>query len=340
MGMTRAEKIFICIAFVLVFGFPAGVILVSITRPHPPPVTPVSLRGAVLRQDTDPRKQQPIANARITVTGGGSTVSGKSDTSGLFHVVLRPGVTPGQTITVNFQHHDYKAFESTQAPADRLWVVRMVPIAAEAPKIAKTGPKGLEVAIKDVRVRYSVKFPSTRNVGFALETFEVANKGNVPCKGRKPCSPDGKWKAAVGSVSLDAGDSNEFRNPRVSCIAGPCPFTKIESGDLSAPVRKIKLSVLNWSDTATFLVEAEVTHTMVSDMIRQSYPVVFGDGMSFTLPPAAEGPSIEADLNGEPIVFPLGPQLILSWAVCQIEISPAKTKIYRCELKPGYRFVK
>jgi hypothetical protein len=60
--------------------------------------------------------------------------------------------------------------------------------------------------------------------------------------------------------------------------------------------------------------------------------------MNFILPAGAEGPSIEATLNGNEIVFPLGPALILSWATCTEEISPDQTQIYRCELKPGYTF--
>src|SRR5207245_4627380 len=67
------------------------------------------------------------------------------------------------------------------------------------------------------------------NIGSAVQVFQIENKGNVPCNGQDPCSPDGKWKAAIGGASLDAGTGNEFRDARVSCIAGPCPFTKIES---------------------------------------------------------------------------------------------------------------
>jgi hypothetical protein len=100
----------------------------------------------------------------------------------------------------------------------------------------------------------------------------------------------------------------------------------------------LKVTAEAWSDTATFLVEAEVTHTRVADMVRYSYPVIFGPGMNFILPAGAEGPSIEATLNGDNIVFPLGPALILSWATCTEEVSPEQTRIYRCELKPGYKF--
>jgi hypothetical protein len=77
---------------------------------------------------------------------------------------------------------------------------------------------------------------------------------------------------------------------------------------------------------------------MVSDMVRHSYPVIFGGSMNFTLPPGAQGPSIEAEMNGLDIVFPLGPKLILSWANCSVEFSPDQTKLYRCKLRPGFRF--
>ena len=57
--------------------------------------------------------------------------------------------------------------------------------------------------------------------------------------------------------------------------------------------------------------------------------------MNFTLPATAQGPSIEAEVNGVAIVYPLGPSLKLSWANCSMELVPIGTKLYRCELKPG-----
>jgi hypothetical protein len=142
----------------------------------------------------------------------------------------------------------------------------------------------------------------------------------------------------MGSVSLDAGLGNEFRNARASCIAGPCPFTKIDSSAFSDGSRIIKASALDWSDTATFLVEAEVFHPMVSGNVRESYPAIFGQALNFTLPAAAEGVSIEAEINGDAIVFPLGPDLFLSWAECDTRINKDQTRVYRCELKPRHRF--
>ena len=176
------------------------------------------------------------------------------------------------------------------------------------------------------------------NVGSAVKTFPVENVGNIPCAGRSPCSPDDKWKAAIGSTSLDAGMGNEFQNARVSCIAGPCPFTKIENEQFPKASQKITASALNWSNTATFLVEAEVIHIMQSQIDHQSYPVIFGPALNFTLPADAEGVSLEADIAGETIIFPLGPDLFLSWANCNARVNRDHTKVYRCELKPEYRF--
>ena len=102
----------------------------------------------------------------------------------------------------------------------------------------------------------------------------------------------------------------------------------------------IKVSALNWSDTATFLLEAEVYHTAISSEVRELYPVIFGQTLNFTVPPTQEGVSLEADLGGSPMVFPLGPDPELSWATCTVRtgMEEEKTTVYRCELRPGYRF--
>jgi hypothetical protein len=56
------------------------------------------------------------------------------------------------------------------------------------------------------------------------------------------------------------------------------------------------------------------------------------------LPATAQGPSIEAELNGNRIVFPLGPSPVLSWAICNVRVERNQAKDYRCELKAGYQF--
>ena len=77
---------------------------------------------------------------------------------------------------------------------------------------------------------------------------------------------------------------------------------------------------------------------MVTQMERWSYPVIFGEALSFTLPSAAESVSIEAELDGQSIIFPLGPSLFLSWATCDAAVNPDRGRIYRCTPKPGYGF--
>jgi hypothetical protein len=139
---------------------------------------------------------------------------------------------------------------------------------------------------------------------------------------------------------LDAGTGNVFRDARASCIAGPCPFTRIDSSGFANGGRTITASALDWSDTATFLLEAEVFRDTIDSSERESYPVIFGKTLHFTLPSTQEGASIEAEVDGTQMVFPLGPDLYLSWANCTARNSSEQDKstVYQCELKPDYRF--
>ena len=128
------------------------------------------------------------------------------------------------------------------------------------------------------------------DIGSAVKTFEVVNTGNVDVQRSKPLLA--RWKMesdCCRAMSLDAGEGNEFRNPRVSCIAGPCPFTKIDSDGLAENGRVFKVSVRDWSDPATFLVEAEVVHPMTGEIVRQSYPAILGRNLNFTLPVRSGG---------------------------------------------------
>jgi hypothetical protein len=86
------------------------------------------------------------------------------------------------------------------------------------------------------------------------------------------------------------------------------------------------------------LLQAEVFHKQIDNTVRVAYPVILGTSLNFTLPPSAEGPSIEAEVNGENIVFPLGPKPVLSWADCNVSVDKNRAKFYRCDLKNEYRF--
>ncbi|PYV47071.1 MAG: hypothetical protein DMG94_07585 [Acidobacteria bacterium] len=293
------------------------------------------IQGAVITRNADPRKQLPIADVEVTANDGYSMVQSKSDASGLFTIVLRKPLLRGQIISLQFQHRDYAPLSLTVNAPGNITVAALTPVVRTTPIVDNSARQ----TIGNTVVRYSIKTASTVPIGSAVRAFEAVNEGGVPCAAHLQCSPDGKWKAATGSTSLDAGEGNEFRNARASCISGPCPFTRIDPSGLAHDGRIISVTGTTWSDTATFLVEAEVVHPMTTDVVRNSYPAIFGDALNFTLPPSAEGVSIQADLNGETIVFPLGPALILSWADCNLRVNRDQTRVFRCELKPGYRWV-
>jgi hypothetical protein len=329
--MSTGTKVVLAIASVAV-PLTLLAIWVFFYLPHS---KPLQLRGAVLVQDADPGKRLPVADTAVTViSDAAATVTGKSDASGYFNVQLPVAVRRGRAITLQFRHREYKPLEVHDYVADKLYVVEM------APYVRKAAPPSNQsrTMVANLRVRYSIKAMTTVNIGSAVKTFEVRNVGNVSCKGQHPCSPDGMWKASIGPVTLDAGAGNEFRNVRVSCIAGPCPFSRIEEDGFSRGGQKISASVRAWSDTVTYLLEAEVFHPMVSEVVHESHPVIFGRSLNFTLPASAEGVCIEADVAGQTIIYPLGPALFLSWANCDATGRPDQAKVYRCELKPEYQF--
>lgn len=328
--MTKKKKAVLWTASLLVLLAIATALALS----YFPHRKALRIEGAVIVQDADAIKRVPIAGVSITATTDVETFSATSNSLGFFTVQLPVSVRRGRAITLHFRHRDYKPLDSHEYVGDKLYIAKMESV-AQSSSASQNRPR---VTVANIRVRYATKAMTTVNVGSTVQTFQSQNTGNVPCKGHDPCSPDGTWKAGIGSATLDAGAGNEFRNVRVSCIAGPCPFTRIENHDFTKGGQKITASARDWSDTATFLVEAEVIHPMVSEVVHESYPVIFDGSLNFTLPAAAEGVSIQADIAGDTIIFPLGPALFLSWANCDATGNPDKTTSYRCELKPEYQF--
>ncbi len=296
---------------------------------------PIVLQGAVVLNSARPEQQAPLAGVEVTATAAGGSAVGRSDANGLFSLTLPRTVRVGSVVTLRFADPEHRPFEMEVAAGRELPIARMTAIAPPPPPPQPSQPS---TAVANMRVRYSIAEPKVVNIGTGVKMFETPNRANVPCDGREPCSPDGRWKAGIGAASLDAGPDNRFRNARVSCIAGPCPFTRIDVDNFSAGGQRIGVTVRDWSDTATFVLQAEVVRVEMSDVVRYVYPVVLGRTMNFTLPAAAEGPSIEAEINGTPIVFPLGPRLTLSWAACDSRSDKDQSKVYRCELKPAFRF--
>lgn len=318
-----------------------AVITILAVRSHRWRPRSVVIQGAVIRQDPDPRRQLPIGGVQVTATDGVITASTQSDASGYYRLTFRENIWPGQVLQITFKRSDYRPYYLAlplrfRAATKKLYVAEMTPRSAE--KEPTPGQKAS--VITNIRIRYTVNSEATMNVGSEVKTFTVTNEPNVPCNRQGPCSPDGNWKAAVDSATLDAGAGNEFQNVRASCIAGPCPFTRIDSSGFERGGRVITASALDWSSSATFLLEAEVFRKSIVSGVRESYPVIFGRTLNFVLPGSQEGASIEAELDGAPMVFPLGPELYLDWATCNSRPSRdnANSNVFRCELKPGYKF--
>jgi len=295
---------------------------------------PITIEGAVIQQSKNAMGQSPISDVSVDIANNLAAVEAKSDFTGYFRLTLRSWVRRGQQVTITFSHPDYVPLTVKGTAGDALYVVRMAPVHPHA----EASPNHPPIIVSNVIVRYFMETTTTENIGSGVKIFQVINTGNVPCDHAPVCSPDNRWKANDVSVSLDAGLGNEFRNARVSCIAGPCPFTKIKSDHFSGGGRTIGVTIRDWSDTTTFVLQSEVFHVQVSDIVRQYYPTIVGRTLNFTLPPAASGLTVEAELNGTQIDFPLGPNPEMSWADCKVSTSKQETKVYRCELEPWYQF--
>ncbi len=311
----------------------AAVTAVLISRRH---TKPIVLVGAVMRQSADARKQSPINGVTVIVQWGTKTIAATSDFSGLFRLVLPREIRHGAHITLLFQHPKYAPLSLPEVVSDQLYIVRLMPLVPDTSDHPDSPPPAS--LVNNIVIRYSIEATTSLNVGSGAKAFQIQSQGNVPCNGHPPCSPDGRWKATIGSASLDAGEHNVYEDARLICIAGPCPFTRIVSDHFSAGGRTISASVLGWSDATTFLLQAEVFRQQITSLVREAYPVIFGREMNFSLPPAAEGPRLEAEINGTSIIFPLGPVPILRWATCEVSVRKDRARSYRCELTSGYRF--
>jgi hypothetical protein len=328
------KRIVICV--VVAVGTLAAVFVPLALHHYRPPWT--TIQGAVVRGDADSRKEFPVAGVMVTASHDNASLTARTDASGYFKIAFPGVIWPGQTLTLDFQQPNYQPLE-LKIPIRFRSTTRRLVIAALAPVsvAASNNTNAASAVVSNVRVRYTVNSQSEVNIGSAVKVFQVVNQANIPCARQAPCSPDGWWKAAIGSAELDAGAGNEFRDARASCIAGPCPFTRIDSSGFARDGRVITVSALNWAGTATFLLEADVFHIGSVSNVRELYPAVVERTFQFNLPPTQEGVSLEAEINGVPTVFPLGPELYLSWATCTVR-SGSKSMVYQCELKPGYRF--
>src|SRR5579863_1755648 len=72
---------------------------------------PISLRGAIVTQDDDPRRQAPIEGVEISAVDDVTVAPTKSDFSGFFKLTLPRWVLRGHPITLHFSHPDYEPLD-------------------------------------------------------------------------------------------------------------------------------------------------------------------------------------------------------------------------------------
>src|SRR5207248_7711724 len=97
---------------------------------------PIIIRGAVIRQDTDPGKEVPIGDVLITAVDGTASGVFHSDAAGFFSVTFRPEVVPGQAVQLRFRHPDYRVQQSTINVSDKLYVTRLRSLHDQPPPVA------------------------------------------------------------------------------------------------------------------------------------------------------------------------------------------------------------
>ena len=85
----------------------AGTVLLTIRQLRPVVASPITIEGTVMRQDSDPRKEQPIIDAEITAIAGASRADVRTDSSGFFKLTLALEFCQANWSRLSFRHPDY-----------------------------------------------------------------------------------------------------------------------------------------------------------------------------------------------------------------------------------------
>src|SRR5450755_2203521 len=169
--MVRKAKIALWVASIAV----AMAMLAVLWFRYSPHRKPVSLKGAVIVQDPDSRERLPIADVEVSVSGDAVVAKVKSDSSGLFTILLPESVRRGRQVTLQFRHPAYEPLDLQESVSDKLYIAQMAPLGRKSSKTSNRPT----TTIARVRVRYSIKAMSTVNIGSAAKPFQVVNTGNV-----------------------------------------------------------------------------------------------------------------------------------------------------------------
>jgi len=128
---------------------------------------------------------------------------------------------------------------------------------------------------------YSIQGHENDECGQRGENFQVENVANVPCKGKLRVARRQMESLRSGSASLERAWEINFKCS-ILVIQGPAPFTKIESNGFPKAARKSRL-LLAIVKYGHLFSGREVVHACQSQIDHQSYPVIFGPALNFTL---------------------------------------------------------
>src|ERR1700739_2902593 len=126
---------------------------------------PVVIQGAIVKHNTDTRRESPIEDVAVSAADGLT----KSDFSGYFRLTLPPQIMPGQSVELNFQHPDYLPAKLQATVGDHLYVVEMAPVHGEV----EAALDEKQVMVTNVLVRYSIASTTFENIGSGEKTFQV-----------------------------------------------------------------------------------------------------------------------------------------------------------------------
>src|SRR5437879_3915829 len=93
--MIRRRKVAIWAGAIVALGVSARLLLPRLIQ-----AGSISVKGTVIRQDADPRKELPLAGVEVALARGETVELGKSDASGFFSVTQLRGINPLQNLVL------------------------------------------------------------------------------------------------------------------------------------------------------------------------------------------------------------------------------------------------
>ena len=173
-----------------------------------------------------------------------------------------------------------------------------------------------------------------------VKTFQIQIMGNIPCNG-STLFPGRQMEGGNQFRVPGCGRGKRFPKCQGFLYCGPLPFHAeliMTAFPREGATSRSPCAIGRIRPHSCF--RRRCSDPQISDLVRMTYPIILGTSLNFTLPPTAEGPSVEAELNGENIIFPLGPDpcFELGRLQCQRAKGNNGQKFYRCELNAGYQF--